>query len=1119
MIENVIDALRFPLPSKNQVKTAKAFDQKWGRWISSADQDADARNSTSLSRLIARTLAVEIRAAVLILFFHGIASFLAAFCLKELIVELLSDTPDGSKTYLILVGVITFTAIAWISLNHIFRASDLMGIGARSYVERRLLYSIASFKEDQDDSRSVVAVFDRECTRVELAWSGFVMIALAAVTIFVTIAYFWTILGISAVAIFAVIALFGYLIYRGTDRLGNLYGSVSKLSGRRVSAAGYIVQNRLPILVNKLGQDALSRHDGWRSQEELALRKTATLIAFINLASTVAPALSLLAAVVFHVWMFGFHNASGIVAAIALVGTLRSVANGIPDGIQNIIQGKVAHATITQFLNAPIQLPVTIAIGTNSEPRHIAIVGSEDSGRSMVLAAAAATEKRGCVLVPIEPWIFTGTFRENLRLYRDASNDEILDALRAVHLSPALGYGPAGEDRLLDGANWGVSRGQAKRIELARALISDADVICLDQPTTGLDPALAENLLSGLLSGPWREKTVIIVTDKPHEIALCDEQWQVEDGKIVATVAASTERKPLDSQLHNWEDVPNLEVGNTVTSETNVAELNPPLSATVLKRIANRGLLALFVMVLTALVARDAFSILSDWLLTQSGFADDFASDTVRVLAAIATVGLITIATSWLCVVYVLKRLTRVCNGYAASFLRKRDAAGSDFVKDRIGRITRDQRRLDEMLPDLTLEVCGAATLLIVTLIYSASTGYITLAAMPVLVIVYLYLSARGRPLLRASNAIEMDAAARYLQRVAEVGWSKERFSIRGMRSVPDWLDTISRTKARTAFENALTRRWFAYSIDLVAVTIFSVVAISSVVSFQLGLLGGAGVLSLSLVYGVMSLFGRSTRTLVQLDQLLDSYDRLALEPGHVVETKVQHNNIDNKLPVAGVVFDCVSYRYRGSTTLNVKDFSLSLCSGESVSIVGPSGSGKSTLVSLVVGDLLPTSGQVMVLGSNQPYIDRNSTGHDLLYYSAIPVFRPGPLWQHFVSDRQSYSTIIDALRFVEAEHLLTLIPGGLEFEVDVDGTLPLTQAQAQRFALAAAYISKPKVLLLDEATSELSTDAQIQILDKLLKSFEDSIIVIVSHDHRVAEMTTRSLAFNKIGGQIEILR
>jgi ABC-type multidrug transport system fused ATPase/permease subunit len=121
-----------------------------------------------------------------------------------------------------------------------------------------------------------------------------------------------------------------------------------------------------------------------------------------------------------------------------------------------------------------------------------------------------------------EAHVFDSTIRENLRLARPSASDaELWDALRRARLDEWAASLPDGLDTLVgeDGAR--LSGGQRQRLVVARALLSTAPVLLLDEPTAHLDPDTAEELVADVLDVA-DERSVLLITHRPEGLDLCD---------------------------------------------------------------------------------------------------------------------------------------------------------------------------------------------------------------------------------------------------------------------------------------------------------------------------------------------------------------------------------------------------------------------------------------------------------------------------------------------------------------------------------------------------------------------------------------------------------------------
>ena len=131
--------------------------------------------------------------------------------------------------------------------------------------------------------------------------------------------------------------------------------------------------------------------------------------------------------------------------------------------------------------------------------------------------------RRTFALAGQEAHVFDSTIRENLRLAcPQATDDELLSVLRRVRLEDLVSSLPDGLDTLVGEDGTELSGGQRQRLVLARALLSDAPVLLLDEPTAHLDAETAEAVVADALESA-SGRSVLLVTHRPEGLDLVDE--------------------------------------------------------------------------------------------------------------------------------------------------------------------------------------------------------------------------------------------------------------------------------------------------------------------------------------------------------------------------------------------------------------------------------------------------------------------------------------------------------------------------------------------------------------------------------------------------------------------
>ena len=195
------------------------------------------------------------------------------------------------------------------------------------------------------------------------------------------------------------------------------------------------------------------------------------------------------------------------------------------------------------------------------------------------------------------------------------------------------------------------------------------------------------------------------------------------------------------------------------------------------------------------------------------------------------------------------------------------------------------------------------------------------------------------------------------------------------------------------------------------------------------------------------------------------------------------------------ITLENVSKSYaKGQPALN--DVSLHIDKGEFVFIVGNSGSGKSTLIKLLLKELEPTSGTIIVNDQNLGKMKRRK----------VPKYRRGVgvVFQDFrlLKDRNVYENVAFAQRVIERPNrvikkrvpeILTLVGLAEKYK-----SFPreLSGGEQQRVALARALVNRPNILLADEPTGNLDPKNSLDIM-RLLEEINErgTTVLVVTHN------------------------
>jgi cell division transport system ATP-binding protein len=230
-----------------------------------------------------------------------------------------------------------------------------------------------------------------------------------------------------------------------------------------------------------------------------------------------------------------------------------------------------------------------------------------------------------------------------------------------------------------------------------------------------------------------------------------------------------------------------------------------------------------------------------------------------------------------------------------------------------------------------------------------------------------------------------------------------------------------------------------------------------------------------------------------------DATPTAAVEPQNGIPA-----DIDASIAGTMIVFESVTKIYEPNVTA-LNDVSFVIDKGEFVFVVGASGSGKSTMIRLLLKELEPSSGRILV------------GGRDLtrLKQSKVPLLRRnvGCVFQDFklLPNRTAGENVAYALK-VQGESTASIrrkVPEALSLVglSDKNGSLPdeLSGGEQQRVSIARAVVNHPPLLICDEPTGNLDPDTSVGIMQLLYRiNRAGTTILMVTHDREMVDKMRR---------------
>lgn len=202
-----------------------------------------------------------------------------------------------------------------------------------------------------------------------------------------------------------------------------------------------------------------------------------------------------------------------------------------------------------------------------------------------------------------------------------------------------------------------------------------------------------------------------------------------------------------------------------------------------------------------------------------------------------------------------------------------------------------------------------------------------------------------------------------------------------------------------------------------------------------------------------------------------------------------------NISPLESIQLDGISFSYPGERKPALKNISLVLRQGEQIALVGASGAGKSTLAGLLLGFFPPGEGEIRVNGLNSPNLDLDAWREQIAWVPQQPALFQDTIAANIRLARPDASdgAVAAAASAAHLADFIDSLPDGYETLIG-EGGARLSGGQAQRLALARAFLKDTPILLLDEPTSQLDPITETQLADATRALMAGRTVITIAH-------------------------
>ena len=290
-------------------------------------------------------------------------------------------------------------------------------------------------------------------------------------------------------------------------------------------------------------------------------------------------------------------------------------------------------------------------------------------------------------------------------------------------------------------------------------------------------------------------------------------------------------------------------------------------------------------------------------------------------------------------------------------------------------------------------------------------------------------------------------------------------------------------------------------------------------VAFQLGYIvafayGAMLIAAKTITYGTMSVFltlvNRVQSPIMGLAQQIPKVVSVLASAGRIME--LQNIPLEEKKEITmqtehvGVDIKGLTFGYTDETVL--ENVSLNVKPGEFVAIIGESGIGKTTLIRLIMSFMSNAQGDVSFYNSNGERITANASTRNFIAY--VP--QGNTLFSGTVRDNilmgnlnATEEEIYAALKLSAGYDFVMDLPKGLDTVIGERGH-GISEGQAQRLAIARAFVRKAPLLILDEATSSLDEATELSVLEGLRALTPKPTCIIITHRKSILKYCDREI-------------
>lgn len=683
-----------------------------------------------------------------------------------------------------------------------------------------------------------------------------------------------------------------------------------------------------------------------------------------------------------------------------------------------------------------------------------------------------------------------------------------------------------------------ISGGQKQRLNIARAIYFDADIVLMDDPLSAVDAHVGRHIFDNAILGLLKDKCRILATHQLWVLSRCDRIVWMEAGKIQAVdtfenlmrdhkgfqdlmETTAVEKKEEEDDDEDDDKLKQLVLtetaearkakknkkGAALMQQEERAEASVPWSVYGAYVRASGTIMNAPIVIFVLILSQGANIMTSLWLSYWT--SDKFGLSTGQYIGIYAGLGAVQAILMFLfSVMLSILGTTSSKVMLREAMFRVLRAPMSFFDTTPLGRITnRFSRDVDVMDNNLTDAIrMYFFTLCMVTAVFGLIIAYFHYFAIALVPLYFLFIGAASyyrasaREVKRFESVLRSTVFAKFGEGLSGVA-SIRAYGLKS-RFIQDLRQSIDEMNS-AYFLTYSNQRWLSLRLDMIGNLLVFTVGIL-VVTSRFSVNPSIGGLVLSYILSIVQMLQFSIRQLAEVENGMNAVERLRYYGNELEEEAPLHTiDVRKSWPEKGeIIFDNVEMRYRDNLPLVLKGLSIHIQGGERIGIVGRTGAGKSSIMSTLFRLVEISGGTITIDGINTATIGLFDLRSRLAIIPQDPTLFQGtvrsnldPFQEH--TDLELWSALRQA-DLVPADANMDdrkTDPSRIHLDstVEEDG-LNFSLGQRQLMALARALVRGSQIIVCDEATSSVDMETDDKIQRTMATGFKGKTLLCIAH-------------------------